>query len=31
MYIINSTSVLLIPAGGSQNGNTNPTLEWFEQ
>jgi len=30
MYIINSTSVLFIPAGGT-NGNNDPTLEWFFQ
>ncbi len=31
MYIIDTTSALFIPAGGSQNGNPDPTLEWFEQ
>ncbi|MGA7684925.1 MAG: putative Ig domain-containing protein [Terriglobales bacterium] len=30
MYIMNSTSVLFIPAGGT-NGNNDPTLEWFFQ
>jgi large repetitive protein len=30
MYIINSTSVLFIPAGG-ENGNSDPTLAWFFQ
>lgn len=30
IYIINSTSVLFIPAGGNGNNN-DPTIQWFEQ
>jgi hypothetical protein len=31
VYIIDTTSALFIPAPGSENGDPDPTLEWFEQ
>lgn len=31
IYIVNSSTLLFMPVGGSQNGNNDPTIDWFEQ